>query len=190
MNPKLREIQEILENPEEYPEEYEELLELIDNVLGIRKDDPLHPGPPGPEYFEREGNMRTAAKDDGVFDLPPGWTEQSARDFWKGMGGSVSKCVEKLEDEEEIKDAGAFCATLADRALGSKSWRHEPREKKSSTEDLLDFMYDTGRLFTAGGLSDEDFNELSGSLCVAMEELEERGAAEFGEQALEEAGML
>ena len=88
---------------------------------------------------------------------------------------------------EEIKDAGGLCASLADRIEGKK-WRHEPRE--SSTEDLLDFVYDTGRLFTAGGLSDEDFNELSGSLCVAMEELEERGAAEFGEQALEEAGML
>jgi hypothetical protein len=133
-------------------------------------------------------NRRRAKKDDGVWDLPPGWTEQSAKDFWKGMGGSVTSCIEKLEDKEEIKDAGAFCSTLADRARGSRAWRHEPRE--SSTEDLLDFVYDTGRILTAGGLSDEDFNSFSGSLCVAMGELEERGAGTFGEQALEESGLL
>lgn len=205
MDLKLRKkLLDVLENPEKYPEEYELLMEVVDEATGYRrddpyhpgrrsrwprKDDPLHPGPPGPGYFEKEGQTkRTAKEDDGVWDLPPGWTEQSAKDFWKGMGGSVTKCVEKLEDEEDIKDAGAFCSSLADKIEG-KAWRHEPREKKSSTEDLLHFVYDTGRLLTAG-LSDEDFDSFSGALCVAMEELEERGAGTFGEQALEEAGLL
>jgi hypothetical protein len=186
MNPTLDKFLKILENPEEYPEEYEALLGYVDELMGYRKDDPLHPGPPGPEWLEeREGN--SAKEDDGVWDLPPGWTEQSARDFWKNMGGSVTKCIEKLEDKEEITDAGGFCASLKTRVEGP-AWRHEPR--KSSTEDLLDFVYDTGRLLTTASLNDDDIEVFSNSICVAMEELEGRGAGEFGEQALEESGLL
>ena len=132
--------------------------------------------------------MAKKKEDDGVWDLPPGWTEQSARDFWKGMGGSVTKCVEQLEDDEDIKDAGKFCSQLEDKVRDGSDWQHEPRD--ASTEDLLDFVYDTGRLLTAGSLDNSDFEDFSNSLCVAMTELEVRGAAEFGEQALEEAGLL
>jgi len=134
-------------------------------------------------------NRRNNKKDDdGVWDLPPGWTEQSARDFWKGMGESVSKCEEKLEDEEDIKDASGFCNDLADYVRGGSDWQHEPRE--ASTEDLLDFVYDTGKLLITGTVEAADLKDLSNAICVAMAELEVRGAAEFGEQALEEAGLL
>lgn len=144
-------------------------------------------GKPDDRYDKYYATVEAAKEDDGTWDLPPGWTEQSARDFWKNMGGSLTKCVEQLEDDEDIKDAEKFCSTLADRVEGD-SWQHEPRD--ASTEDLLDFVYDTGRLLTTGNLNNSDFDDFSNSLCVAMTELEVRGAAEFGEQALEEAGLL
>ena len=50
MDDKLRRrLLEILKNPEEYPEEYEAIRR--DEMMEYRKDDPMHPGPPGSVWF-------------------------------------------------------------------------------------------------------------------------------------------
>ncbi len=58
---------------------------------------------------------------------PSGWSEESKKEFWKHIGGSVTKCIKKLKDVGEISDPGAFCASLKDRMEGKK-WRHEKRD--------------------------------------------------------------
>jgi len=60
--------------------------------------------------------------------LPKGWTQESAEKFWKTLTGRASKhkvsaCIRKLEGK--VSDAGAFCASLADRILGTTKWRGE-----------------------------------------------------------------
>jgi len=62
--------------------------------------------------------------------LPKGWTKKSAESFWNSIGGSVTKCREKLKDAKEIDDTGAFCASLKDYAQG-EGWRKGPRKKKT-----------------------------------------------------------
>lgn len=63
--------------------------------------------------------------------LPKGWTQKSAEEFWDSIGGSVSKCIKEIEGVEGIDDAGAFCASLADRIEGT-GWRHEKRSSARS----------------------------------------------------------
>lgn len=63
-------------------------------------------------------------------DLPKGWTDKSRKEFWDSLTGrapkhKVSACIKKMEDVKEIDDAGAFCAALADRVLGTTKWRGE-----------------------------------------------------------------
>jgi len=57
--------------------------------------------------------------------LPRGWTKKSLESFWEGVGGSVTKCIKKMEGV--VDDPGAFCAALKDRIEGTE-WRHEKRK--------------------------------------------------------------
>lgn len=61
---------------------------------------------------------RTADKWKG---MPGGWDAKSRKKFWESVGGSVTKCVEKMEGK--VDDAGAFCASLKDRVEKSTEWR-------------------------------------------------------------------
>lgn len=61
---------------------------------------------------------RTADKWKG---MPKGWTDESRRKFWKSVGESVEKCIEKMEGK--VDDAGAFCSSLKDRVEKTTRWR-------------------------------------------------------------------
>lgn len=66
-----------------------------------------------------------AAKGDKWKKLPPGWTEESRKKFWDTLTGKapkhkVTKCIKEMEGK--VDDAGAFCASLADRVVGP-DWR-------------------------------------------------------------------
>ena len=56
--------------------------------------------------------------------LPEGWTQESVESFWSSITGDakhkVTKCIKQMGDK--VDDAGAFCASLADKAVG-KEWR-------------------------------------------------------------------
>lgn len=68
--------------------------------------------------------MRQAAKWKGS--LPKGWTSASVEKFWNSMTGEVkhkvTKCIKEMTGN--VDDAGAFCASLADRVEG-KGWRSD-----------------------------------------------------------------
>jgi hypothetical protein len=57
-----------------------------------------------------------------------GWTRESKESFWNSVGGSVGKCIEKMEGD--VDDPGAFCSSLADEL--EPGWR-----KSSTTDDTL-----------------------------------------------------
>lgn len=61
--------------------------------------------------------------------LPEGWTQESLEQYWESLTGDaehkVTKCIERMKDEDGIDDAGAFCASLADRIEGTTEWRGE-----------------------------------------------------------------
>jgi len=67
--------------------------------------------------------------------MPKGWTEESREKFWTSLTGDVkhkvTKCIKQMEGK--VDDAGAFCASLADRVEGTE-WRSEPRKKKKARE--------------------------------------------------------
>jgi len=62
-----------------------------------------------------------------------GWTEESYRRWWKTMVGDakhpVTKCIKKVKQSEGFNpsDPGAFCAAMADKAIG-KSWRKKKKK--------------------------------------------------------------
>lgn len=68
--------------------------------------------------------------------LPKGWTNDSLKKYWDTLVGDVkhkvTKCIEKLEGD--IEDAGAFCASLADKIEGTE-WRKEPRKVKKAKDN-------------------------------------------------------
>lgn len=53
--------------------------------------------------------------------MPHGWTDESRKKFWDSIGGSVDKCVSKMEGK--VDDAGAFCSSLKDRVEKTTHWR-------------------------------------------------------------------
>jgi len=53
--------------------------------------------------------------------MPEGWDDESRKKFWKSIGGSVTKCMEKIEGH--VDDPAAFCAALKDRIEGTTGWR-------------------------------------------------------------------
>lgn len=53
--------------------------------------------------------------------MPHGWTDESRKKFWDSVGGSVDKCISKMEGK--VDDAGAFCSSLKDRVERSTHWR-------------------------------------------------------------------
>lgn len=57
--------------------------------------------------------------------LPHGWTQESLKSMWDSLTGSakhkVTACIKKLEGAKGIDDAGAFCASLADKL--EPGWR-------------------------------------------------------------------
>lgn len=78
--------------------------------------------------------------------LPKGWTQKSAKKFWKSLltddgkekmpKKKVTKCIREVKKmkDKEIDDPGAFCASLADMIEGPE-WRKEPRKKRSKKKD-------------------------------------------------------
>jgi hypothetical protein len=72
------------------------------------------------------GNV-LAKRIDGQWDkLPKGWTKDSLNKFWDTLTGEVkhkvTKCIKKIEESDSgIDDAGAFCASLADKM--EPGWR-------------------------------------------------------------------
>jgi len=66
---------------------------------------------------------------------PEGWNKESMKKYWETLTGDVkhkvTKCIKKIEESDSgITDAGAFCASLADKIEGT-AWRHEPRKKRT-----------------------------------------------------------
>jgi len=53
--------------------------------------------------------------------LPRGWDRESLESFWESIGGSVTKCMEKMRGK--VTDPAAFCASLKDQILGTTEWR-------------------------------------------------------------------
>ena len=64
-------------------------------------------------------------------DLPPGWTQQSVKDFAKSLTDETGKspneegwfkaCTDKMEGN--INDPEAFCASVLDTIKGDPYWR-------------------------------------------------------------------
>lgn len=65
------------------------------------------------------------SKDGAWENLPEGWDRGSLEKYWKSLTGDVkhkvTRCIRKIEDEGDIDDAGAFCASLADKM--EPGWR-------------------------------------------------------------------
>ena len=61
-------------------------------------------------------------------EMPKGWDSKSRKSYYDSIGGSVTKCMEKMKGN--IDDPGAFCASLKDRATKSTKWR------KASEDDF------------------------------------------------------
>lgn len=69
--------------------------------------------------------------------LPPGWTDESVKKFWKTLGKGTPKhkvwnCIEKMDGH--IPNTGAFCGGLADWQM--PGWRK--KNKKESPEARSD----------------------------------------------------
>jgi len=69
--------------------------------------------------------------------LPPGWTDESVKKFWKTLGKGtpehkVWNCIEKMDGH--IPNTGAFCGGLADWQM--PGWRE--KNKKESPEARSD----------------------------------------------------
>ena len=60
--------------------------------------------------------------------LPKGWTEESAKKFWRKAGGKVETCIEMMDGK--IDSPAAFCASLKDHLLRSTKWRSKEGEKE------------------------------------------------------------
>jgi len=52
--------------------------------------------------------------------LPEGWTDDSRRKFWESIGGSLQKCMAKVEGH--VTDPGAFATALRDR-IEQSGWK-------------------------------------------------------------------
>jgi hypothetical protein len=70
--------------------------------------------------------------------MPKGWTDESRKKFWESLTGrspkhKVTACIKRMEGN--VSDAGAFCAALADRVLGTTDWRGEDRTARANPFD-------------------------------------------------------
>lgn len=88
------------------------------------------------EHRAKAASDRAAAK---WKSLPKGWTDKSRKKFWDSLTSrapkhKVTECIEKMKDEPGIDDAGAFCAALADRVLGTTEWRGKDRSASRRRE--------------------------------------------------------
>lgn len=63
----------------------------------------------------------------GWKNLPKGWTEESAKKFWRKVNGKVSTCVKRLEGK--VDNPEALCASLKDMLVGSTEWRNKEKEE-------------------------------------------------------------
>lgn len=64
-------------------------------------------------------------------ELPRGWTRESLESFWDSVGGSVTKCMEKMKGK--VTDEAAFCASLKDIIEGTTYWRGPESSRKTSS---------------------------------------------------------
>lgn len=60
----------------------------------------------------------------GLDDLPEGWDRNSVLEYWEGVGGSWSECVEDLTDEFEEDRAKQQCSAMKDEVLRTQRWRN------------------------------------------------------------------
>lgn len=60
----------------------------------------------------------------GLDDLPDGWDRDSVLEYWEGVGGSWSECVEDLTDEFEEDRAKQQCSAMKDEVLRTQRWRN------------------------------------------------------------------
>jgi hypothetical protein len=109
-----------------------ELFQRDDVLTAAKKKDDAKGGKKG------SGAKKTdSEKSKGKWEkLPKGWTQKSAKEFWNSMGGSITKCRQKLKDTPEIDNTGAFCASLKARfgedAGSPKTKKSKGKSKKAS----------------------------------------------------------
>lgn len=123
---------------------------------------------------------RTADKWQG---MPKGWTDESRKKFWNSLtSGSpkhkVTACIKKMEGK--VDNAGAFCASLADRVLG-KEWRTEARKKKAK-EQLRATLQRVASESAQPLRTRRDYGEPSGSNDYDAKGLEKRAEDEWIDQ--------
>jgi hypothetical protein len=120
-------------------------------------------------------SSRTADKWEG---MPKGWTDESRKKFWNSLtSGSpkhkVTACIKKMDGK--VDNAGAFCASLADRVIG-KAWRSEPRKK--SADQVLAVLHRVASDLQQPLRTRRDYGETSGS----SDTLEKRADDEWIDQ--------
>lgn len=54
-------------------------------------------------------------------ELPKGWTEDSAKKYWKTVDESHTKCVEGLEGKSEVDNPHALCNWLKTKSKKKKN---------------------------------------------------------------------
>jgi len=59
------------------------------------------------------------------------WSRDRLLKTWKGMGGAVSKCIDRLKDVEAITNPGAYCAAMKDAVLKRTTWRGKGKHVKA-----------------------------------------------------------
>jgi len=71
--------------------------------------------------------------------LPKGWTSESLKSFWNNIGGSITKCIEKMEGK--VSNPEAFCISLKDRIRDTTHWRGEERKSQYGGYDVDKRIY-------------------------------------------------
>lgn len=86
------------------------------------------------EYLTK---IQEQGNDVGWENFPPGWDEQSVKDFAKSLTDETGKspdeegwfdaCIDKMEGH--IDDPKAFCASVLDTIEGDPYWRGQTHKK-------------------------------------------------------------
>lgn len=86
-----------------------------------------------------DGEIKTADKWEK---MPKGWTNESRKKFWGTLTGGAPKhkvtaCMKKMEGK--VSNTGAFCASLADRVLGTTKWRgdRDASERLANDDEFI-----------------------------------------------------
>lgn len=82
------------------------------------------------QYYKKGDRWRKRKQPLGRDEYPPGCTPFQGNPIGEMPGGSVSGCIEKYEDDPDIRDAGAYCAAIADQI--EPGWREENPRKMNA----------------------------------------------------------